>query len=250
MPSAWDEMEQINNGTAPPIHTACWLGQYAFGLIASIIASFFGQLFIPMATLASPPSSEMGGGGRDFTPDRINAVHIIIAFAATFGVFAGSSGGGNPCDYKSGGGPYAFLVMSICSFLAVYISSFFFAGEALHSFIPACAAAAGMATIVGGFAVSCSLAYSNAVSQLPISLNDSVDAGGDGDNNNAKPRPLSTSHVLKIIGNSIYKDVFDNPENLMRIASVSCASLGLHFCYGSLIWGFILDEGEGGDGVI
>ena len=107
--SAWQEMEQYEQGTidnAAAVSVACWFGQLAFGVLGGVITGFFGHL-------VSSSSSEVS---------IFSVVDACISLGSSFGVFASSSGGGNPCLFVSGGGPYGFLLILTGSTASVLVS--------------------------------------------------------------------------------------------------------------------------------
>jgi hypothetical protein len=107
--SAWQEMEQYEQGTidnAAAVSVACWFGQLAFGVLGGVITGFFGHL-------VSSSSSEVS---------TFSVVDACISLGSSFGVFASSSGGGNPCLFVSGGGPYGFLLILTSSTASVLVS--------------------------------------------------------------------------------------------------------------------------------
>ena len=69
MSSQWEEMEMFESDSDPlAVSTACWLGQYTFGIIASVIFGGISKIFFSSTSLA-------------------------VTIGSTLGVFAGSSGG-------------------------------------------------------------------------------------------------------------------------------------------------------------
>ena len=102
-------MEQYEQGTidnAAAVSVACWFGQLAFGVLGGVITGFFGHL-------VSSSSSEVS---------TFSVVDACISLGSSFGVFASSSGGGNPCLFVSGGGPYGFLLILTSSTASVLVS--------------------------------------------------------------------------------------------------------------------------------
>ena len=126
---AWEEMEDYESSRERSVSTVCWLGMFAFGVLGGVLTGFFAMI------------GGMGeGGGR-----------ISICFGAAFGIFASSSGGGDPCLFSSGGGPWGFLAIFASAFVGVFASDVVFPLKEA-SLISSGFVAAGVGVVVAGFA--------------------------------------------------------------------------------------------------
>ena len=80
-------------------------------------------------------------------------LRLFISFGAAFGIFASSSGGGNPCLFSSGGGPLAWAAIFSSAFVGLCVVDTI-VPLASTSVISSSAIAAGVGCVVGGFASS------------------------------------------------------------------------------------------------
>ncbi|GMH86177.1 hypothetical protein TrST_g2034 [Triparma strigata] len=250
--SAWQEMEQYEQGTidnAAAVSVACWFGQLAFGVLGGVITGFFGHL-------VSSLSSEVS---------IFSVVDACISLGSSFGVFASSSGGGNPCLFVSGGGPYGFLLILTGSTASVLVSKHLLTfSSTLTStgdvnLIATSSFAAGISTIFAGFAAAAAVKVVEEIDRRESDPSDDVEKANTANttntnNPNPKNYPLNSLQcnttfnlksgrnydklAQKIVPQRIRELCFEavqeelgNPGVLMRIASVFSISLGLHFAF-------------------
>ncbi|GMI17052.1 hypothetical protein TrLO_g9627 [Triparma laevis f. longispina] len=246
--SAWEEMEQYELGTidnAAAVSVACWFGQLAFGLLGGVITGFFGHLL----SYSDPP----------YEVSFFSFVDGSISFGAAFGVFASSSGGGNPCLFASGGGPYGFLSILVGSGMSVLISKHFltFTSTLERSgdvnLIATSSLAAGVSTIFAGFAAAAAVKVVEEIDRQEDDPNDDKDVDVEKANRESNSgrgmqcnttfnvkagrnydklaqKLLSSKRVLELCLQAVREEL-TNPGVLMRIASVSSISVGLHFAF-------------------
>ena len=278
MPSAWDEMEEYESGTGSNIHPACWLGQYSFGLFAGLLGSFFVMIFVP-SSLQPPSSGASSVSSSIFS--LLSVSDVVVSLFSSLGVFAGSSGGGDPLSAASGGGPLSLLAIFLSSTIAVLASTLLLEGRDQGSSLPACSAAAAVGTIVAGWGVAVQLELERrSCSERPFpggGEDDGSDAGGGshdkdrgGDRGDdvevggarklhgrgaRRPLPGRTADddannsnkancaklSLRAIYNGIQSDLSD-PSTLLRIAFVMTISLGIHLMYGGIAYSVVIDE--------
>ena len=128
MSSQWEEMEMFESDSDPlAVSTACWLGQYTFGIIASVIFGGISKIFFSSTSLAA-------------------------TIGSTLGVFAGSSGGQNPCETSSGGGLYALALIFTNTAISVHVVNLWFIYN--DSLLAKAFTASSVSVISGGLASS------------------------------------------------------------------------------------------------
>jgi hypothetical protein len=239
---AWEEMEAYESGfesNGAAISTVCFLGQYFFGLVASVIFGFAGHLI----------SRHTDSDGLDDHVNHLCMIDFLIAFGAAFGVFASSSGGGNPCLYTSGGGKFGFLAIFLASMFGMLVSKFVFNGGVGGSLVPEASLATACATITAGFAAASAMsvfAFLNSDAQKGDLQKDDVENNRLGllkgtlkqsdvkiaikIASNERESVSQNDRVIFVIANSI-RDEMLNPEIIVRLGSIFAISIGLHVYY-------------------
>jgi hypothetical protein len=258
MPSAWDEMEEYESGGGSAIHPACWLGQYFFGLLAGLLGSFFISIFLPPSM--QPPSGVPAVSSSLFSPLSIS--DVVVPLFSSLGVFAGSSGGGDPLDPSSGGGPLSLLAIFLSSLAAVLASTLLLCGRDLGSALPACSAAAAIGTTVAGWGVAVQLELGRAE---PGEEDEDEEGNGGGGGaiggridveageksasrrkaSGKRRRSNASSSCAKLSRRDIYNGILadlSDPQTVLRIATVFTVSIGIHLMYGGAIFRRFVDE--------
>jgi len=187
------------SSNAAAVSTACFAGQYAFGLLTSTI---FGLA----CTLTHVPSLRTVG----------------ISVGAAIGVFSSSSGGGNPCEYTSGGGLGGFAGIVVAGLVGVVASSMVYGGG---SIVPPASAAAGACCVMAGIAGKAAVYVWERESgkrdeEEGVSLRGGVVYG------ERMGRRQVMDEILRAA-----KDELMNPEIVVRVGIIVAICGGLHLVY-------------------
>ena len=152
---------------------------------------------------------------------------LAVSFGAAFGVFASSSGGGNPCLYTSGGGPYGFCTILLLSLISLLLFSLLLPPHPPYSILGSSSLASGVATVVGGFAASSAKRLHEELLKIEA-LPDHENAGL----RHAASQP--TVRIGKAVRRALRDELHEhatNPEVFLRTAAVLCVSVGLRIAF-------------------
>jgi len=240
---AWEEMEAFESSTADStgahISSACFLGQYAFGVTASVIFNVMGRLLVHHEASddhVHQPADYLQAADdhHDHHGDHVCAVDFLTAFGAAFGVFASSSGGGDPRLTTSGGGPLGFLAILVSATVAVLVSTLVLNGGRGGSAVPGASLAAGVATIVAGVAASVGAAVGAVRREREGGEREgggrSVSSGAVEGSESRSYKNGTEQAVKKAVATAVGNEM-TNPEILVRVGVLASISVGLHVFY-------------------